>query len=116
MKSAGEPGAGALHPRGHVADRLHRLGVAAAQHGDPVRDVVLPDEIGGDFTIRYQAKYGKDAVALTAGMGYDSAHYLAVSAAVAGGLALVVGAELLLAHLPANPPMPTESATWSLPR
>ena len=46
----------------------------------------LPDEIGGDFTIRYQAKYGKDAVALTAGMGYDSAHYLAVSAAVAGGL------------------------------
>jgi hypothetical protein len=32
---------------------------------------------------------------------------------VAGGLALVVGAELLLAHLPANPPMPMRLA---LPR
>jgi branched-chain amino acid transport system substrate-binding protein len=46
----------------------------------------LPDEIGTDFTQRYQAKYGKDAVALTAGMTYDSVHYLAIAAAVAGGL------------------------------
>ncbi|HEY6324337.1 MAG TPA: hypothetical protein VJA16_22565, partial [Thermoanaerobaculia bacterium] len=37
----------------------------------------------------------------------------ALAAAVAGGLALVVGAELLLAHLPANPPMPRRLA---LPR
>ena len=34
----------------------------------------------------------------------------ALAAAVAGGLALVVGAELLLAHLPANPPMPMRLA------
>ena len=36
-----------------------------------------------------------------------------LAAAVASGLALVVGAELLLAHLPANPPMPMRLA---LPR
>jgi hypothetical protein len=33
-----------------------------------------------------------------------------LAATVAGGLALVIGAELLLAHLPANPPMPMRLA------
>jgi hypothetical protein len=37
----------------------------------------------------------------------------ALAAAVAGGMAVLVGAELLLAHLPANPPMPMRLA---LPR
>lgn len=46
----------------------------------------LPDEIGGDFTRRYKARYGDDAVALTAGMTYDSVHYFANAAAIAGGL------------------------------
>ena len=46
----------------------------------------LPDEIGGDFTKRYVERYGEDAVALTAGMSYDSVHYFANAAAIAGGL------------------------------
>ncbi|MBU2867430.1 ABC transporter substrate-binding protein [Pacificibacter marinus] len=46
----------------------------------------LPDEIGGDFSRRYKARYGENAVALTAGMTYDSVHYFANAAAIAGGL------------------------------
>ena len=46
----------------------------------------LPDEIGSDFTKRYVERYGEDAVALTAGMSYDSVHYFANAAAIAGGL------------------------------
>ena len=46
----------------------------------------LPDEIGNDFTKRYVERYGEDAVALTAGMSYDSVHYFANAAAIAGGL------------------------------
>lgn len=46
----------------------------------------LPDEIGGDFTRRYVERFGKGAVALTAGMTYDSVHYFANAAAIAGGL------------------------------
>ncbi|MDC0115948.1 ABC transporter substrate-binding protein [Octadecabacter sp.] len=46
----------------------------------------LPDPIGSDFSARYKERYGDDAVALTAGMSYDSVHYFANAAAIAGGL------------------------------
>jgi branched-chain amino acid transport system substrate-binding protein len=45
----------------------------------------LQDEIGQDFNTRYKKKYGPSASPLVAAQVYDSAHYYAVAAAIAGG-------------------------------
>jgi hypothetical protein len=78
--------------------------------GDPGRLAVL--RFGW---LRWQARFLLAATVLLAlpggARGARAQRVLAV--AVAGGLALVVGAELLLAHVPANPPMPMRLA---LPR
>ena len=47
----------------------------------------LQDEIGQDFNNRYKAKFGASASPLVAAQVYDSAHYYAVAAALAGGTA-----------------------------
>lgn len=45
----------------------------------------LQDEIGTDFNTRYKAKFGASASPLVAAQVYDSAHYYALAAAIAGG-------------------------------
>lgn len=45
----------------------------------------LQDEIGNDFNTRYKAKFGASASPLVAAQVYDSAHYYALAAAIAGG-------------------------------
>jgi branched-chain amino acid transport system substrate-binding protein len=45
----------------------------------------LQDEIGQDFNNRYKKKYGPSASPLVAAQVYDSAHYWAMAAALAGG-------------------------------
>jgi branched-chain amino acid transport system substrate-binding protein len=45
----------------------------------------LQDEMGTDFNTRYKDKYGASASPLVAAQVYDSAHYYALAAAVAGG-------------------------------
>ena len=45
----------------------------------------LQDEIGQDFNNRYKKKFGPSASPLVAAQVYDSAHYWAVAAALAGG-------------------------------
>lgn len=45
----------------------------------------LQDEIGNDFNNRYKARFGASASPLVAAQVYDSAHYYAVAAALAGG-------------------------------
>jgi branched-chain amino acid transport system substrate-binding protein len=45
----------------------------------------LQDEIGQDFNNRYKKKYGPSASPLVAAQVFDSAHYWAVAAALAGG-------------------------------
>jgi branched-chain amino acid transport system substrate-binding protein len=45
----------------------------------------LRDEIGEDFNKRYKAKYGPSASPLVAAQVWDSVHYYALAAAIAGG-------------------------------
>ena len=45
----------------------------------------LQDEIGNDFNTRYKARFGASSSPLVAAQVYDSAHYYAVAAALAGG-------------------------------
>lgn len=45
----------------------------------------LQDEIGNDFNTRYKDKYGPSASPLVAAQVYDSTHYYAITAAIAGG-------------------------------
>ena len=82
--------------------------------GDPQRLAVL--RFGW---LRWQGRFLLGAtllLALPAGArvashrGGGSRPRQSLGAATAGGLALLVGAELLLAHLPANPPMPMRLA------
>ena len=47
----------------------------------------LQDEIGSDFNNRYKEKFGASASPLVAAQVYDSAHYYALAAAIAGGTA-----------------------------
>lgn len=46
----------------------------------------LQDEIGQDFSTRYKARFGENSSPLTAGMPYDSVHYFAIAASMAGGV------------------------------
>ena len=45
----------------------------------------LQDEIGSDFNTRYKNKFGASSSPLVAAQVYDSAHYYALTAAIAGG-------------------------------
>jgi branched-chain amino acid transport system substrate-binding protein len=45
----------------------------------------LQDEIGSAFNQRYKAKFGESASPLVAAQVYDSTHYYALAAAIAGG-------------------------------